>query len=47
MALRGKVTSPGGTTIEGIHVLERSGFAGIVMDAVERAAQKSQRLGEK
>lgn len=47
MSLRGKVTSPGGTTIEGIHVLERSGFAGIVMDAVERAAQKSQRLGEK
>lgn len=47
MSLRGKVTSPGGTTIEGIHVLERSGFAGIVMDAVEKAAQKSQRLGEK
>jgi len=47
MALRGKVTSPGGTTIEGIHVLERSGFSGIVMDAVEKAAQKSQRLGEK
>jgi pyrroline-5-carboxylate reductase len=47
IALRGKVTSPGGTTIEGIHVLERSGFSGIVMDAVEKAAQKSQRLGEK
>lgn len=47
MSLRGKVMSPGGTTIEGIHVLERSGFAGIVMDAVEQAAQKSQRLGEK
>ncbi len=47
MALRGKVTSPGGTTIEGIHVLERSGFSGIVMDAVEKAAQKSERLGEK
>lgn len=47
MSLRGKVTSPGGTTIEGIHVLERSGFSGIVMDAVEKAAQKSVRLGEK
>ncbi len=47
IALRGKVTSPGGTTIEGIHVLERSGFSGIVMDAVEKAAQKSQRLGDK
>ena len=47
MVLRGKVTSPGGTTIEGVHVLERSGFSGIVMDAVEKAAQKSERLGEK
>ena len=47
MALRGRVASPGGTTIEGIHVLERSGFSGIVMDAVESAALKSQRLGEK
>lgn len=45
--LRGRVTSPGGTTIEGIHVLERSGFSGIVMDAVEKAAQKSQKLGER
>lgn len=46
-ALRGRVTSPGGTTIEGIHVLERSGFSGIVMDAVEKAAQKSQKMGER
>jgi len=47
MVLRGMVTSPGGTTIEGVHVLERSGFSGIVMDAVEKAAHKSQRLGDK
>ena len=33
-------------TIEGT-VLERSGFSGIVMDAVEKAAQKSQKLGER
>ena len=45
--LKNMVTSPGGTTIEGIHVLERSGFSGIVMDAGEKAAQKSQQLGEK
>ncbi|HDP79678.1 MAG TPA: pyrroline-5-carboxylate reductase [Spirochaetes bacterium] len=44
--LRGRVTSPGGTTIEGLHVMERSGFSGIVMDAVEAAALKSRRLGE-
>jgi pyrroline-5-carboxylate reductase len=43
--LRGRVTSPGGTTIEGVHVLERSGFSGIVMDAVERAAQKAEKIG--
>lgn len=47
MVLRGKVTSPGGTTIEGVHVLEKSGFTGIVMDAVEAAALKSRKLGEK
>ncbi|OHD69845.1 MAG: pyrroline-5-carboxylate reductase [Spirochaetes bacterium RBG_16_49_21] len=46
ITLRGTVASPGGATIEGIHVLERSGFAGIVMDAVEKAAAKSRKLGE-
>jgi len=46
VTLRGRVTSPGGTTIEGIHVLERAGFSGIVMDAVEKAAMKSKKLGE-
>ena len=45
ITLRGKVSSPGGTTIEAVHVLERSGFSGIVIDAVEAAAEKSQRLG--
>jgi pyrroline-5-carboxylate reductase len=47
ISLRGRVASPGGTTIEGIYTLERSGFAGMVMDAVEKAALKSQKLGEK
>ena len=46
MNLRMKVASPGGTTIEGIHVLEKNGFTGIVMEAVEAAAQKSKKLGE-
>lgn len=45
--LRGRVASPGGTTIEGLHALERAGFSGIVMDAVESAALKSARLGGK
>lgn len=43
--LRCAVTSPGGTTIEGIHVMERAGFSGIVMDAVQAAAEKSRKLG--
>ena len=30
--LRNMVTSPGGTTIAAQHVLERSGFKGIVMN---------------
>ncbi len=47
LALRDKVTSPGGTTIEAVHVLEKSGFSGIIMDAIEKAANKSKMLGSK
>ncbi len=46
ITLRGNVTSPGGTTIDAVHVLERAGFSGIVIDAVEKAAIKSKKLGE-
>lgn len=44
--LRAMVTSPGGTTIAGLHVLARAGFSGIVMDAVEAATQRSKELGQ-
>ncbi len=44
--LRAMVTSPGGTTIAAQHVLERSGFKGIVMDAVEAAVSRSRELGK-
>jgi pyrroline-5-carboxylate reductase len=47
ISLRGKVCSPGGTTIAAVHVLERAGFSGIIMDAVEEAAAVSARLGSK
>lgn len=45
-ALKDMVASPGGTTIEGIHELEKGGFRGIVMNAVRAAAEKSRRIGQ-
>jgi len=45
--LRGKVTSPGGTTIAGLHVLEQAGFRGTVMTSVDVATQRSKELGGK
>ncbi|MDH3360032.1 MAG: pyrroline-5-carboxylate reductase, partial [Desulfobulbaceae bacterium] len=43
--LRAMVTSPGGTTIAGLHVLERAGMQGIIMDAVDAATERSRQLG--
>ncbi len=45
--LRSMVTSPGGTTIAGLHVLAASGFTGIIMDAVEEATERSRELGNR
>jgi len=45
-ALRSKVTSPGGTAITALHVLEKVGFHGIIMDIVESAVIRSKQLGE-
>lgn len=43
--LKGRVTSPGGTTITGIQVLEEGGMRGLVMGAVEAATERSKELG--
>lgn len=42
--LKEMVTSPGGTTIAGLHVMARAGFHGIVMDTVQTAADRSLEL---
>ena len=45
-ALKDMVTSPGGTTIEGIHELEKGGLRAALMNAVRAAADKSRKLGQ-
>ena len=42
--LKDMVTSPGGTTIEGVKVLEENAFRGIVIEAVEKSYQRSLEL---
>ena len=45
--LKDMVTSPGGTTISGLHKLEEGGLRTTLMNAVESATQRSKELGKK
>jgi pyrroline-5-carboxylate reductase len=45
-ALKDMVASPGGTTIAGLHALERGAVRGALMDAVEAATLRSRELGK-
>lgn len=43
--LKDLVTSPAGTAISALHLMERSGFRAVLMDAVEEATRRSEELG--
>lgn len=45
--LKAEVCTPGGTTIHGIHALEKAGFRAAVMGAVEAATERARELGKK
>jgi pyrroline-5-carboxylate reductase len=45
-ALKDMVTSPGGTTIEGLHELEKGALRGTLINAVRAATEKSRKLGQ-
>lgn len=44
--LRDRVTSPGGTTIAGVHIMEQQGVRGALIDAVIAATERSAEMGK-
>ncbi|MCI0410696.1 MAG: pyrroline-5-carboxylate reductase, partial [Acidobacteria bacterium] len=45
--LKDTITSPGGTTVAGLHAIERGGLRGTLMEAVEAATIRSRELGKR
>lgn len=45
--LKDRITSPGGTTIAGLQVMEQGGIRGILMDAIEAATRRGEALQSK
>ena len=43
--LKEAVTSPGGTSIAGVHAMERGGIRALIMDAIQAATERSTELG--
>jgi pyrroline-5-carboxylate reductase len=43
--LKEAVSSPGGTSIAGLHAMERGGIRGLIMDAIVAATERSTELG--
>ncbi|MEX1376139.1 MAG: pyrroline-5-carboxylate reductase [Eubacteriales bacterium] len=44
--LKDRVCSPGGTTIEAVKSLEKNGFRGVVIDAVDECVKKAKRMAD-
>ena len=44
--LKDQVTSPGGTAINALYSMEKTGLRAVIMDAVEAATRRSQELGK-
>ncbi len=44
--LKGRVTSPGGTTVTGLQVMEQAGLRGTMMETVRVATARSEELGQ-